>query len=172
MIMMYIRKKYLLKTLKSDFSAKSPSHNSNKAKLTFEKTILDRLEGKYNTDLKVEVSESTDEDLESEVDPTHDPTQQNHAQNGGFEEDEEHEEDVQQKGGLDKGRPKEGLEDRDDRDTSSSNNIHNPTHTKEIEREDKSEDCFASSSTYSIEPDFKALSTELEKRYKPTGVKV
>lgn len=115
------------------------------------------------------MSESTEEDLEGEDDPTHDPTQQNHAQNGGFEEDEE---DVQEKGGLDKGRSKEGLEDRDDRDTSStSNNIHNPTHTKETEREDKSEDGLASSSTYSIEPDFKALSTELEKRYKPKGVK-
>jgi hypothetical protein len=165
-----ISQKQITEILKSDFSAKSPSHNSNKAKLTFDRTILDRLEGKYNTDLKVEVYESTEEDLESEVDPTHDPTQQNHAQNGGFEEDEE---DVQQKGGLDKGRPKEGLERRDDRDTSSSsNNIHNPTHTKETESRNKSEDGLASSSTYSIEPDFEALSAELEKRYKPTGAKV
>lgn len=116
------------------------------------------------------MSESTEEDLESEDDPTHDPTQQNHAQNGGFEEDVE---DVQQKGGLDKGRPKEGLEERDYRDTSSSsNNIHNPTHTKETEREDKSEDGLASSSTCSKEPDFEAITTELEKRSKPTGVKV
>ncbi len=121
-----ISQKQITEILKSDFSAKSPSHNSNKAKLTFDKAILDRLEGKYNTDLNVEVSESTEEDLESEDDPTHDPTQQNRAQNGGFEEDEEDEEDVQQKGVLDKGRPKEGLEDRDDRGTSSSsNNIHN-----------------------------------------------
>ena len=69
--------------------------------------------------------------------------------------------------------PKEGLEESDDIDTSSSsNNIHNPTHTKETEREDKSEDGFASSSTYSKEPDFEALSTELKKRYKTTGAKV
>ena len=77
------------------------------------------------------------------------------------------------RGGLDNGRPKEGLENRHDRDaSSSSNNIHNPTHTKETEREDKSEDGLASSSTYSREPDFEALSAELEKRYKPTGAKV
>jgi hypothetical protein len=93
-----ISQKQITEILKSDFSAKSPSHNSNKAKLTFDKSILDRLDGKYNTDLNVEVSESTEEDLESEDDPTHDPTQQNHAQNRGFEEDEEDEEDVQQKG--------------------------------------------------------------------------
>jgi hypothetical protein len=54
------------------------------------------------------VSESNEEDLESEDDPSHDPTQQNHAQNRGFEEDEEDEEDVQHKGGLDKDRPKGG----------------------------------------------------------------
>jgi hypothetical protein len=162
-----ISQKQITEILKSDFSAKSPSHNSNKAKLTFDKPILDKLEGKYNTDLNVEVSESSEEDLETKDDPTHDPTQQNHAQNRGFEEDEE---DVQQKGGLNKGTPKGGLEERDI--SSSSNNKHNPTHTKETEREDKSEDRLASSSTYSKEPDFEALSAELEKRYKPTRAKV
>ena len=87
-----ISQKQITEILKSDFSARSPSHNSNKAKLTFDKAIIE------NTDLNVEVSESAEEDL-SEGDPTHDPTRQNHAQNRGFEEDEEDEEDVQAKGG-------------------------------------------------------------------------
>jgi hypothetical protein len=86
-----LSQKQITEILKSDFSAKSPSHNSNKAKLSFEKTILDRLEGKYNTDL----CPFTEEDLECKDGPT----QQNRAPNRGFEEDEEDEEDVQQKGG-------------------------------------------------------------------------
>ena len=115
------------------------------------------------------MSESTEEDLEPEDDPAPDSTQQNHAQNRGFVEDGE---DVQQKGSLDKGRQKEGLEMRDHRDTSSSNNIHNPPHTKETGREDKSDNGLASSPTYPSEPDFEAVSNELKKRYKPTGDKV
>jgi hypothetical protein len=59
-----ISQKQINEILKSDFSAKSPSHNSNKAKFTFDKAVLERLEGKYNTDLNIEVSESTEEDLE------------------------------------------------------------------------------------------------------------